>query len=88
MPEQPGIRCGSWLRENAEIELANGTFVSTSVNLKNKSWRWLLGQDNRENTSARFSCEHVVMQPGSNVAEMGRPHFVRSPPSDRVADIA
>jgi hypothetical protein len=26
-----------WLRENAEIEVANGTFVSTSINLKNKT---------------------------------------------------
>ncbi|MFY9955487.1 hypothetical protein, partial [Bradyrhizobium sp.] len=31
------FRCGSWPRENAEIEFANGNFVSTSVNLKNKS---------------------------------------------------
>ena len=28
---------GSWLRENSEIEFANGNFVSTSINLKNKS---------------------------------------------------
>jgi len=28
---------GSWLRENADIEFANGNFVSTSINLKNKS---------------------------------------------------
>jgi len=28
---------GSWLRENSEIEVANGNFVSTSVNLKDKS---------------------------------------------------
>src|ERR1700704_2861613 len=27
----------SWLRENDEIEFANGNFVSTSINLKNKS---------------------------------------------------
>jgi hypothetical protein len=27
---------GSWLRENAEIEFANGNFVSTSIDLKNK----------------------------------------------------
>jgi hypothetical protein len=31
------VRCGSWLRENAEIEFANGNFVSASINLKNKS---------------------------------------------------
>jgi hypothetical protein len=31
------VRYGSWLRENAEIEFANGNFVSTSINLKNKS---------------------------------------------------
>jgi hypothetical protein len=31
------FRYGSWPRENAEIEFANGNFVSTSVNLKNKS---------------------------------------------------
>jgi hypothetical protein len=28
---------GPWLRENAGIEFANGNFVSTSINLKNKS---------------------------------------------------
>lgn len=28
---------GSWLRENSEIGFANGNFVSTSINLKNKS---------------------------------------------------
>jgi hypothetical protein len=28
---------GSWLRENADIEFANGNFVWTSINLKNKS---------------------------------------------------
>jgi hypothetical protein len=27
---------GSWLRENSEIEFANGSFVSTSIDLKNK----------------------------------------------------
>ena len=27
----------SWLRENSEIESANGNFVSPSINLKNKS---------------------------------------------------
>jgi hypothetical protein len=31
------ICSGSWLRENSEIEFANGNFVSTSINLKNKS---------------------------------------------------
>src|SRR3982075_588249 len=31
------VRVGSWLRENAGIEFANGNFVSTSINLKNKS---------------------------------------------------
>src|SRR5258705_8121367 len=31
------VRFGSWLRENSEIEFANGNFVSTSINLKNKS---------------------------------------------------
>ncbi|MFY9953800.1 hypothetical protein, partial [Bradyrhizobium sp.] len=31
------VAYGSWPRENAEIEFANGNFVSTSVNLKNKS---------------------------------------------------
>src|SRR6202140_4045898 len=31
------VRFGSWLRENVEIEFANGNFVSTSINLKNKS---------------------------------------------------
>jgi hypothetical protein len=36
----PGVHVcalGSWLRENAGIEFANGNFVSTSINLKNKS---------------------------------------------------
>jgi hypothetical protein len=36
-PHLPYVRLGSWLRENAEIEFANGNFVSTSINLKNKS---------------------------------------------------
>src|SRR5258708_396920 len=31
------VAYGSWLRENSEIEFANGNFVSTSINLKNKS---------------------------------------------------
>src|SRR5258705_13529178 len=31
------VRLGSWLRENSEIEFANGNFVSTSIILKNKS---------------------------------------------------
>jgi hypothetical protein len=31
------VGSGSWLRENSEIEFANGNFVSTSINLKNKS---------------------------------------------------
>src|SRR5260370_42315847 len=31
------VSSGSWPRENAEIEFANGNFVSTSINLKNKS---------------------------------------------------
>src|ERR1700730_9056204 len=31
------VRDGSWLRENSEIEFANGNFVSTSIILKNKS---------------------------------------------------
>jgi hypothetical protein len=33
----PFVRFGSWLRENSEIEFANGNFVSTSINLKNKN---------------------------------------------------
>jgi hypothetical protein len=31
------VAYGSCLRENSEIEFANGNFVSTSINLKNKS---------------------------------------------------
>src|ERR1700694_2006065 len=31
------VAFGSWPRENAEIEFANRNFVSTSINLKNKS---------------------------------------------------
>src|SRR5258705_7672012 len=30
------FRFESWLRENSETEFANGNFVSTSINLKNK----------------------------------------------------
>src|SRR5258707_11757578 len=37
MPFRSNVRLGSWPRENAEIEFANGNFVSTSINLKNKS---------------------------------------------------
>jgi len=36
-PHTAHVAYGSWLRENAEIEFANGNFVSTSINLKNKS---------------------------------------------------
>ena len=35
--ERRDFRYGSWLRENSEIEFANGTFVSTSINLENES---------------------------------------------------
>jgi hypothetical protein len=35
--DRANVRLGSWLRENAEIEFANGNFVSTSINLKNKN---------------------------------------------------
>src|SRR5260370_9938720 len=31
------VRSGSWLRENSEIEFTNGNFLSTSINLENKS---------------------------------------------------
>src|SRR6267142_6178492 len=31
------FRFGSWLRENSEIEFTNGNFLSTSINLENKS---------------------------------------------------
>jgi hypothetical protein len=31
------VGLGSWLRENSEIEFANGNFASTSINLENKS---------------------------------------------------
>src|SRR5260370_31801843 len=34
---QVDVRHGSWLRENSEIELTNGNFLSTSINLENKS---------------------------------------------------
>jgi hypothetical protein len=40
------VRDGTWLRENAGIEFANGYFVSTSINLKNKS----AGDGCRDNT--------------------------------------
>jgi len=37
---------GSWLRENSEIEFANGNSVTTSIDLKNKS----AGDDCRNKT--------------------------------------
>jgi hypothetical protein len=40
------FRDGSWLGENSEIEFTNGKFVSTSINLKNKS----AGDDCRDKT--------------------------------------
>jgi hypothetical protein len=65
----------SWPRENAEIEFANGNFVSTSINFeKQKRWRRLPGQDNRENNPARFSCAHVFTQPGPK-GDMAMPHL-------------
>jgi hypothetical protein len=38
------VRNGSWLRENAEIEFANGNFVSTSINLKTKALATVAGR--------------------------------------------
>lgn len=38
------VRSGSWLRENSEIELANGNFVSTSIN-----WKIKIAGDSRRN---------------------------------------
>src|SRR5258707_14107830 len=35
--DQGDVRSGSWLRENSEIEFTNGNFLSTSINLENKS---------------------------------------------------
>jgi len=57
---------GSWLRENADIEFANGNFVSTSINLKNKSagdGRW---DKTIEKTFLRAFRARVFTQPGSN----------------------
>jgi hypothetical protein len=51
---------GSWLPENSEIEFANGNFVSTSIDLKNKS--------------ASDSCQEATSQ--GLVKEAARqPHF-------------
>jgi hypothetical protein len=44
---------------------------------KQKGWRRLSGQDNRENNSARFSCAHVFTQPGSKASLWGRPVSAR-----------
>jgi hypothetical protein len=44
---------------------------------KQKRWRWLSGQDNRENNSAHFSCAHVFTQPGSFSDFEPRPGEVR-----------
>jgi hypothetical protein len=60
-----GVRFGSWLRENSEIEFANGNFVSTSIDLKNKSAGDGCRDKTIENNSACFSCAHVFTQPGS-----------------------
>ena len=59
---------GSWLlRENADIEFANGNFVSTSIDLKNRSaCDSCRGKTIEKNNSARFSCARVFTQPGSN----------------------
>ncbi|MFY9958752.1 hypothetical protein, partial [Bradyrhizobium sp.] len=45
---------------------------------KQKRWRRLPRQDNRENNSARFSCAHVFTQPGSFANLELRPDEVRS----------
>jgi hypothetical protein len=37
------VSCGSWLRENAETEFANGNFVSTSINLETKALATVAG---------------------------------------------
>jgi len=58
---------GSWLRENWEIEFANGSFVSTSIDLKNKS----AGDSYRDKTiekmlfvRARFHAARVKSRSG------------------------
>jgi len=50
------VRFGSWLRENSEIEFANGNFVSTSINLKNKS----AGDGCRDKTIEKTFCALFV----------------------------
>jgi hypothetical protein len=47
---------------------------------KQKRWRRLSGQDNRENNSAHFSCVHVFTQLGSKADLKQRMFDVRSSP--------
>jgi hypothetical protein len=48
---------------------------------KQKRWRRLPGQDNRENNSARFSCAHVFTQPGQSWKGSGRANVFRFTPA-------
>jgi hypothetical protein len=54
-----------WLRENSEIEFANANFVSTSIDLKNKSASDGCRDKTIEKTILRAFRAHVFTQPGS-----------------------
>jgi hypothetical protein len=84
------VRDGSWLRENAGIEFCERRFrLDFNQFEKQKRWRRLPGQYNRENNSARFSCAHVFTQPGSIATKIDHSdHFRLSPKSGSTADIA
>ncbi|MFY9951638.1 MAG: hypothetical protein WAK54_00130, partial [Bradyrhizobium sp.] len=53
---------------------------------KQKRWRRLPRQDNRENNSARFSCAHVFTQPGSkgNIEPATGDQYARTPSPKRI----
>src|SRR5258706_9090012 len=79
-----GVRLGSWLRENSEIEFANGNFVSTSINLKNKS----AGDGCRDKTIEKtilraFRARTFSRSLGQNRKSSMRAHVFRFAPESR-----
>src|SRR6266403_4509269 len=77
------VAYGSWLRENSEIEYANGNFVSTSINLKNKS----AGDGCRDKTIEKtilraFRARTFSRSQGQNRKSSMRAHVFRCSPNN------
>ena len=58
------------LRENSEIEFAKRKFRLDFNQFEKQKRCDVVGQDNRENDFARFSCAHVFTQPGQRRSDI------------------